>query len=112
MTGWDIAMFLFKYFLSPNGKGFDYIPRFVRQIVRFNPRDDLVTGEGRVTLASSPFDPIGEVPVRKLVSCFYGTWDNTMMPANVVSRAWNIFGFLPHAFFSTDLATVVLKEHS
>jgi acetoacetate decarboxylase len=111
-AGWDFAMYLFKHFLSPDGKGFDYIPRFVRQIVRFNPREDLVTGKGKITLASSSFDPVGEVPVRKLVSCFYGTWDNTMMPGKVIARTWNIFRFLPHAFFDTDLAPIMFEEDS
>ena len=109
-SGWDFAMYLFKHFLSPNGKGFDYIPRVVRQIVRFCPRSDLVTGEGSITLASTSSDPIGEVPVRKLISCFYGTWDNTMMPAKVIARTWNIFRFLPHAFYDTDLASIILEE--
>lgn len=111
-AGWDVTMYLFKHFLSPDGKGFDYIPRLVRQIVRFNPREDLVTGEGKITLVSSSFDPVGEVPVRKLVSCFYGTWDNTMMPGKVISRTWNIFRFLPHAFYDTDLAPIMLEEES
>jgi acetoacetate decarboxylase len=102
--------FLFKYFLSPDGKGFDYIPRLVRQNTIFRPRPDLVTGEGKVIVGSSQYDPIGDIPVRSLVSCCYGIWDNTMMPGKVVSRAWNIFRFLPHAFFKTDMATVIIND--
>jgi acetoacetate decarboxylase len=106
----DGISFLYKNFLSPDGKGFDYIPRLVRQTIQFRPRADLVTGEGRVIVQSSAYDPLGDIPVRSMVSCLYGTWDNTMVPGKVVSRAWNVFGFLPYAFCRTDLAPVLLSD--
>jgi acetoacetate decarboxylase len=106
----DSVFYLFKHFLSPDGKGFDYVPRLVRQNIHFKPRPGLIFGDGAVTLRSSQYDPLGEIPVESVVSCFYGTWDNTMLPGRVVSRAWNIFGFLPHAFFKTDMAPVLLRS--
>ena len=57
-----------------------------------------------VRLTSSPYDPLGEVPVRELVVCAYGRFDNAMLPGKVVGRAWWLPGFLKHAFFKVDVA--------
>ena len=39
--------FLFKFFPSPDRRGFDYLPRLVREVVLFRPRDDLRSGAGK-----------------------------------------------------------------
>jgi acetoacetate decarboxylase len=94
--------FLFKYFFSPSGRGLDYVPRLVRQVTLLRPRADTRAGKGTVSLASTAADPLGEVPVRDVLSFVYGLWDNDMLPGRVVGRAWNVPGFLPHAMFKLD----------
>ena len=59
-------------------------------------------------LTSSPYDPLGEVPVVEMVTCAYGLHDNTMLPGKVVGRVWNIFRFAKHALFKVDVAAVKL----
>jgi Acetoacetate decarboxylase (ADC) len=97
-----MVSFLFKHFPASNMMLFDYIPRLVRQVSLFRPREDLMMGEGEVVVTSSPRDPLGEVPVRGVEVVGYGTFDNDMLPGRVVARTWNIMKFLPHAFFSMD----------
>lgn len=97
-----MVSFLFKYFPGSNMMFFDYVPRLVRQVSLFRPREDLMLGEGEVVLNSSPRDPLGEVPVREVEVMGYGTFDNDMLPGRVVARTWNLMKFLPHAFFKND----------
>jgi acetoacetate decarboxylase len=105
----EAVSFLFKYSPRPDGKGFDYLPRLVRQVTRFRPRAGLREGAGKVILRSSPYDPLAEVPiVEGSLRCFYGIFDNVMLPGHVVRRIYNLWGFLPHAFFKTDVAAVLL----
>lgn len=94
--------FLFKFFPSPDRRGFDYVPRLVREVVLFRPRDDLMGGAGKLEMASSPYDPLGEVPVLELMHVGYGTWDNDMLPGRVVARVKNPLGFARHAMFKQD----------
>jgi acetoacetate decarboxylase len=94
--------FLFKFFPSPDGRGFDYVPRLVREVVLFRPRDDLRSGAGKLELASSPYDPLGDIPVRDLIDVGYGTWDNDMLPGRVVARVKNPLSFARHAMFKQD----------
>ena len=54
---WEAVAFLFKFFPSPDGKHFDYLPRLVRQQTLFRPRAGLRTGAGRVVLTSTVCDP-------------------------------------------------------
>lgn len=101
---WEAITFLFKFFPSPDGKGFDYLPRLVRHPTLFRPRAGLRKGVGRVVLTSTAYDPLGEVPVGPVIGCMHGIWDNTMLPGRVVRRVWNVARFLPHAFFRFDAA--------
>lgn len=103
--------FLFKYFPSPSGTSFDYLPRLVRAPVLFRTVGTPKVGEGQVKLASTPSDPLGEIPVRKVAQIAYGTYNNTMLPGKVVGRVWNPFRFIKHAFFKTDFLHVVLENH-
>jgi acetoacetate decarboxylase len=97
-----VVSFLFKFFPSPSGRGFDYLPRLVREVVLIRPSDDVQTGAGKLEMASSPFDPLGDVPVRDLINVSYGTWDNDMLPGRVAARVKNPFGFARHAMFKRD----------
>ena len=44
--GRKVVLFAFKYFPSP-GVGFDYLPRLVRDVGLFRPRDDVRSGRDR-----------------------------------------------------------------
>jgi acetoacetate decarboxylase len=94
--------FLFKFSLSPDGRGFDYSPRLVREVVLFRPHDDLKSGTGKLEMVSSPYDPLGDIPVRDLMDVSYGTWDADMLPGRVVARVSNPLGFARHAMFKQD----------
>jgi acetoacetate decarboxylase len=94
--------FLFKFTRSPDGRGFDFVPRLVREVVLFRPRDDLTSGTGKLEMASSPYDPLGDIPVRDLIDVSYGTWDNDMLPGRVIARVRNVLGFARHAMFKED----------
>jgi acetoacetate decarboxylase len=94
--------FLFKFFPSPDGRGFDYVPRLVREVVLFRPRDGVMAGAGKLEMVSSPYDPLGDIPVLDLIDVSYGTWDNVMLPGRVVARIRNPLGFVRHAMFKQD----------
>jgi len=94
--------FLFKFSRSPDGRGFDYVPRLIREVVLFRPRDGLMSGAGKLEMASSPYDPLGDVPVLDLIDVGYGIWDNDMLPGRLVARVRNPLGFARHAMFKED----------
>ena len=104
----EVTVYLFKHFQSPTMRGFDYLPRLIAEPIVLRPRDDLRAGDGTISLTSSPYDPVGEIPVTEMVTCAYGTYDNTMMPGKVVGRVWNPIAFAKHAFFKVDVAPVKL----
>jgi acetoacetate decarboxylase len=105
----NLTSFNFKYFPTADGKGFDYAPRLIAQTTVFRPRPGVLKGPARVTVSSTAYDPLGDVPVvGEPLVCIHGTWDNTMLPGRVVARAWNVLRFLPHAFFKVDTVPVVL----
>jgi acetoacetate decarboxylase len=105
-----VVAFLFKFFPSPNGRGYDYLPRLVREAVLFRPRDDVRSGAGKLDLVSSPYDPLGDIPVRDLLDVSYGTWDNDMLPGRVVARVWNPFRFIRYATFKQDFVGWALNR--
>ncbi len=96
-------IFLFKFFQNPGGRWFDYLPRLVREPVLFRNTGPLLQGRGEIKVASSAFDPLGDIPVRQAGNIVYGKWHNTMLPGKVVRRLWNPFGFVRHAFSKVDL---------
>lgn len=109
----QVVSFLFKFFMRPDLKGFDYLPRLIRQATLLRPRAELKRGSGSVVVRSSACDPLGAIPVMgESVRCLYGIWDNTMMPGRVLRRVWNLPRFLPHAFFKTDFAPTLLGSTS
>ena len=104
----EVTAYMFKHFTAPSMRGFDYLPRLVAEPVVMRPRPEVLFGEGSVTLTSSPYDPLGEVPVVEMVTCAYGLYDNAMLPGKVVGRVWNPLSFVKHAFFKVDVAPVKL----
>jgi len=117
MTDWNgevckrVVNFLFKYFPSPGGSSFDYLPRLIREPVLFRKTGKIMVGEGEVKLSSTPYDPLGEIPVKVVDSLFYGKWHNTMLPGKAVARAWNPLKFVKHSFFKTDFAPTFLANY-
>jgi acetoacetate decarboxylase len=105
-----VIVYLFKYFPSPRGRGFDYLPRLVREPVLFRHNEWPKAGVGSVKLGVSPVDPLGELPVGQIANMFYGEFNNTMLPGRVVARAWDPMRFARHAFFKTDMAVTLLEQ--
>jgi acetoacetate decarboxylase len=99
--------FLFKFFPSASGEGFEHSPRLIRQPTLIRPRPDVMSGSGKLELRSTPADPLGEIPVREIIDTMYGHFDNTMLPGQAVATVSNILRFAPHAFFKTDLLGVI-----
>jgi acetoacetate decarboxylase len=107
-----IVSFLFKFFPSPSGDRFDYLPRLVRQPTLFRPRGQLRAGSGSVMLGSTPYDPLAEIVVGRITSMFYGKFDNTMLPGKVMARVWNPMRFAKHAFFKNDYLPTLLDRYN
>ena len=108
---YKVIVFLTKYFQSPGGGGFDYLPRLIREPVLFRTNATVRHGSGTVMLTSTPWDPLGEVPTGEIISMFYGVWHNTMLPGKVVSRMWNPMRFAKHAFYKTDFTPYLLDQY-
>jgi acetoacetate decarboxylase len=100
----------FKTFLGPGTRLPDYLPRLVRVVTLTRPRDDQMTGIGTLALHSSAADPLGEIPVRDVISVTYGTSDATMLPGKVVARAWNIRDFSEHGTAREDMLAYLLDS--
>lgn len=68
--------FYFKFLMDPQGKGFDHDPSLVyctrTEEQRLRERIDAT-----VTLRDSDFDPVADLPVRKIVSCIYSESNTT-----------------------------------
>ncbi|MBU1669984.1 MAG: acetoacetate decarboxylase family protein [Actinobacteria bacterium] len=94
--------FLFKYSFRGDGLGFDYMPRLLRHVTLVRPHPGTVNCKGTITLRSTPTDPLGEIPVDEVLATFYGRWDQQLMFARTVGRAFNPLAFLPHAMFKAD----------
>ena len=106
-----VIAFLYKYFQSPGGMGFDYLPRLIREPTLMRKKGNVLEGRGKVKVSSSPFDPLGDVPVKEIRNMVYGKWHNTMLPGKVIGRAWNPLKFLKHAFYKTDFVPTLLQNY-
>lgn len=93
----------FKYFPSPEGMGFDYNPRLIRESVTFKP-EVIRIGRAEVVLSPSDHDPWAEVEVVKMLGAIYTKGDNTMLPGKVVAEV-DPMAFSPHAFLRWDRFT-------
>ncbi len=67
--------FYFKFMISPDGKGFDQDPALVycRRTYHIGVWERV---EGEVILRDSPFDPIADVTVRRIVSFNYTEFES------------------------------------
>lgn len=103
----------YNFKMSPRctGKGFDFIPQLVSQVTLMRPRPGLRAAAGTLKLASTPYDPLGEIPIAGEPFAFaYGVFDNTMLPGRVAARMWNVWRFLPRALWKTDAIPHLLGE--
>lgn len=105
-----VVCFLFKYFPSPSGDTFDYLPRLIREPVLFRPLGKLKAGIGKLSLGCTAYDPLGVIPVNSISAMTYGLFHNTMLPGKVVARVWNPLRFLKHAYFKVDSAPTILDS--
>jgi acetoacetate decarboxylase len=96
----DTVIFNYKYFPAPSGKGFDYDPRLVREVVKSN-RKSMELGQAEVVLGFSPHDPWGEVEIVKVLGATYTLSNNTMLPGVVVAEARQD-EFVPYALMKLD----------
>ena len=101
-TAIKAVSFLFKYFPSATTRGFEHSPRLIRQVSLLTPREPLETGAGKLELASTRFDPLGEIPVIELLTVSYGVFDSVMLPGTVAAQIRNPLRFARHALFKTD----------
>ena len=101
--------FTFKFFPSQSG-GFDYLPRLRRDVLLLRPRDEVRSGSGNLEMVSSPYDPLGDIPVRDLLDVSYGTFDNQQLPGRVVARVKNPLGFMRYAGFKMDYLGWMLEQ--
>lgn len=108
---YKVVGFLYKFFQSACGTRFDYLPRLIREPTLMRKKGEILEGRGEVKVSSSPFDPLGVVPVKEIKNIFYGKWHNTMLPGKVIGRAWNPLKFSRHAFFKTDIVPTLLENY-
>ena len=106
-----VISFLFKYFQSPGGNSFDYLPRLIREPVLFRSKKTPRTGAGTLQLGATIYDPLSEITVNKVTGITHGIFDNTMLPGRVVARVWNPLRFLKHAFFKNDFVATLLAQY-
>lgn len=96
----DIVVYNFKYFPSPERTGFDYNPRLIREVVKFNSKKQEI-GEAELISRSSKHDPWADVDVVKVLGAIYTVGDNTMLPGSVVAEV-DQAEFVPYAFMKLD----------
>ena len=72
----DRVTFYFKFLMDPQGKGFDHDPSLV-YCTRTEEQRVRESIDATVTLRDSDFDPVADLPVRKIVSCVYSESNTT-----------------------------------
>jgi len=90
----------FKYFPAPDGAGFDYHPRLVREVVVMRPKS-VEVGEAELFLRSSQWDPWGDVEPVRVLGAVYSIGDNSMLKGSVVAEA-DPAAFLPFITMKVD----------
>ncbi|MBM4329925.1 MAG: acetoacetate decarboxylase [Deltaproteobacteria bacterium] len=95
-----VITYNFKYFPAPEGNGFDYHPRLIREEVEFRPRS-LEVGEAEIFLKASNYDPWAEVEIVRVLGAIYTIGNNSMRKGNVVAEA-DPLAFMPYAFLKWD----------
>jgi len=94
------TVFNFKYFPAPEGMGFDYNPRLIREEVEFH-HTVIEMGSAEVTLRPSEFDPWAEVEIVRVLGAFYTKGDNSMRKGEAVAEV-DQMDFAPYAFLKVD----------
>jgi acetoacetate decarboxylase len=95
-------VYLYKHFPAPDGKGFDFRPRLIRQNNVLRP-ETVAWAEAVVRLPVCDEDPWHEVEVvRVLASAFFVS--NTTMLHGVVAAEVEPKAFMPHAWTKWDLS--------
>jgi acetoacetate decarboxylase len=97
----DAISYNFKHFPAPEGMGFDYNPRLVRQVTQMRPQEVRI-GEAEVILRPSEYDPWAEVEVVRVLGAVYTRGDNSMKRGKVVAEA-DPAAFAPYAFLKWDM---------
>ena len=93
--------FLFKFMPRADLKpGFDGPVLLVRQRTEIS-YECFEMGPGEIEFAKSPFDPWYEIECKNVISSYYFTSTNTMLPGEVVGEA-DPEDFLPYSFSRTD----------
>jgi acetoacetate decarboxylase len=90
----------FKYFQAPEGGGFDYNPRLVRERVIMRP-SVAEFGEAEVMMSPSDYDPWSEVEVVRMLGAVYTKGNNTMLRGKVVAEVDPV-AFLPYILTKWD----------
>ena len=91
----------FKHFPSPEGMGFDYHPRLVREEVEFRP-NSAEAGKAEILLRPSDYEPWVEVEIVRLLGAIYTIGNNSMRKGKVVAEV-DPMAFAPYAFLKWDL---------
>jgi acetoacetate decarboxylase len=97
----DSVSYLFKHFPAPEGMGFDYNPRLVKQVTTMRPKE-IQFGEAEVILQPSDYDPWAEVEIVRVLGAVRTVGDNSMKSGAVVAEVDQI-EFAPHAFLKWDM---------
>jgi acetoacetate decarboxylase len=95
-----VTAYNFKYFPAPEGNGFDYAPRLIREEVELRPRS-IEVGQAELLMDPSPLDPWSEVEVVKVLGAVYTVGNNSMRKGKVVAEA-DPAAFAPFAFMKLD----------
>jgi acetoacetate decarboxylase len=96
--------FYFKFLLDPQGKGFDADPSLV-YCTRTEEQRLRERVEPTITLRDSDFDPVADLPVRRVVSCEYSESNTTQRGViqGTVPQEW----ILPFAHQRYDRLTIL-----
>ncbi len=90
----------FKHFPNPQGPGFDYSPRLIREAVIFKPAE-IKIGKAEMVMNPSDQDPWSTVEAVKILGAVYSKGDNAMQPGQIVAEVDPV-AFAPHAFLRWD----------
>jgi acetoacetate decarboxylase len=93
--------YLFKHFPAPEGMGFDYNPRLVKQVTTMRPKE-VEFGEAEILLQPSDYDPWTEVEMVRVLGAVRTVGDNSMKSGAVVAEVDPI-EFAPYAFLKWDM---------
>ena len=95
-----VVTFLFKHFPAPEGRGFDYNPRLIRQETILSP-NVIEFGKAEIDLEPSNYDPWHQIEIVKILGAVYTVGDNSMIKGDVVSEV-NPVKFAPYSFTKWD----------